>query len=73
MAVTSRDKRQDATAADLAEFRAALQAVARVTANVAAKKAIAPWNDFKQLLTGQYGVSFTDAETFMDILAGRKP
>lgn len=56
-----------------AELRAAIQAVARVTANVAAKAAQTRWTDFRQLLRDQYGTSPADVETFMDILAGRKP
>ena len=74
MAVTARGKRQDAPdTAELAELRAALQAVARVTANVAARAARTQWTDFQRLLTDQYGVTHADAELFREILAGRKP
>ena len=53
MAVTSRGKQQAAPdAAELAELRAALQAVARVTANVAARAARTQSTDFQLLLTG---------------------
>lgn len=59
--------------AELAETRAALQVVARVAANVAAKCAPVRWTDFQRLLTDQYGVTHADAELFREILAGRKP
>lgn len=58
---------------DLADLRAAIQAVARVTANVAAQGARNNWTDFRQLLRDQYGTSPADVETFMDVLAGLKP
>lgn len=59
--------------ATAAELRAAIQAVARVTANVAAQAAKIHWTDFRQLLRDQYGTSPADVETFMEIIAGRKP
>jgi hypothetical protein len=58
---------------ELAEVKAALQAIARVTANVAARVNRTPWTDFQRLLTDQYGVTHADAELFREILAGRKP
>ncbi len=74
MAVTTRGKQQAAPDADeLAELKAALQAVARVTANVAAHATQRPWTDFQKLLTDQLGVTHADAEVFREILAGRKP
>lgn len=60
-------------AEEIAELRATIQAVARVTANVAAQSAKIRWTDFRQLLRDQYGTSPADVETFMEILAGRKP
>lgn len=75
MAVTTRTKpaAEAVTAADLAGLRAALQTVARVTANVAAQGARSRWDDFGKLLSQQYSVSPADAGLFLDILAGRKP
>jgi len=58
---------------ELAELKAALQVVARVTANVAAKAGHGPWTDFQKLLTDQYGVAHADAEVFLAILTGRTP
>jgi hypothetical protein len=57
----------------LAEARAALQAVARVTANVAAHSARSRWDDFGQLLRDQYSATPGDVATFLEILAGRRP
>ena len=58
---------------DLAQIRAAIQVVARVTANAVALGAKGPWTDFRLLLQHQYSVSETDAAAFLDILAGRLP
>lgn len=73
MAARTRPAEPAAEPAELAELRAALQATSRIVANVAAKSARAPWTDFRQLLRDQYSTSPADVETFMDVLAGRKP
>jgi len=59
--------------AELAGTRAALQAVARVTAQTVAKEARGNWTDFTRLLMEQFSISHEDAQLFLEILAGRKP
>lgn len=77
MAITTRRKPApgdiEQLRAELAEIKAALQAAARVTANVAARNATVRWTDFRLLLRDQYSATPGDIELFMDILAGRKP
>jgi hypothetical protein len=59
--------------AELASFRAALQTVARVTAQTAASGARGQWTDFGKLLQQQYSIQPADVELFLAILRGDKP
>jgi hypothetical protein len=78
MAATTRAKGTDAADAEqlhaeLDGLRAALQTVARVTAQTAASGARGQWTDFGKLLSGQYSIAPADVELFLAILRGDKP